>query len=131
MRLQYSRIFPITTFSESNSLQHWRTKHARAKKQKKLVRLILSADEPSFLLPVKIIVTRLSSRSLDIDNLGGALKYVIDGVADYILPGLAPGRADGDKRISWELKQEKSKEKGVKIEVYAREDETKSPKGLF
>jgi hypothetical protein len=38
-------------------------------------------------------------------------------IADQILPGLAAGRADGDKRMTWEYAQEKGKT-CVRVEIF-------------
>ncbi len=49
------------------------------------------------------------------DNLPCSFKWILDAVCDNLLPGLKPGRADGDERISVKYDQEKSKEYGVRI----------------
>lgn len=69
-------------------------------------------------MPCHIQLTRLSPRMLDSDNLQGALKYIRDSVADYLIPGLQPGRADGDTRLSWSYSQEKAKTKGIRISFF-------------
>ncbi len=46
-----------------------------------------------------------------------AFKYVADAIADQLIPGLRPGMADDDPRITWEYAQEKAKKLGVRIEI--------------
>jgi len=68
-------------------------------------------------LPCKIILTRIAPRALDIDNLWSAQKSVIDVITDWIIPGLAPGRADNDSRIEIECKQRKGKPREYALEA--------------
>lgn len=65
--------------------------------------------------PVKITLTRQAPRSLDDDNLCSAFKWARDCIADLIVPGLAPGRADNTKGLTFSYDQEKSKANGFKI----------------
>ena len=68
--------------------------------------------------PCKVILTRVAPRSLDVeDNLPMALKTAKDAVADVICPGLAPGRADGNKNIKWEFAQRKGLPKTYSLEI--------------
>ena len=80
--------------------------------------LAFNANTESIPLPCHIKLTRLSSRSLDDDNLLFAFKSIRDYIADKLIPGLQIGRADGDKRITWEYAQETEKKQAVKIEIY-------------
>ena len=66
-------------------------------------------------LPCVVRLTRLSSGTLDDDNLLGALKGVRDGIADRL------GIKDNDPRIEFRYAQEKVKRKdyGVRIELEA------------
>jgi len=107
--------FELETISESNCRQHWTISSKRHKLQKFMTHAHLNSNNVPIAFPVTITLTRLSPRSLDGDNLQGALKYIRDSVADYFIPGLRPGRADDDKRIKWLYEQEKSKSKMVRI----------------
>jgi hypothetical protein len=70
-------------------------------------------------IPATIVLTRLSPRLLDDDNLHGSLKHCRDALADCIIPGLQAGRADDPKYgLTFVVKQEKAKERGVKIQIY-------------
>lgn len=108
---------PIKTVSESNCSEHWTKKSKRHKQQKFFVQLALKEQVKKITLPCMIKVVRLSSRLLDYDNLVSSQKWVIDSICDLLIPGLKPGRADGDTRISVCYDQEKSKSNGVRIEI--------------
>ncbi len=64
-------------------------------------------------------MVRISPRRLDFDNLVGSLKWVRDALAESLISGLAPGRADEDQRIKWDYGQEKGKvrEYAIRIEI--------------
>lgn len=110
---------PIRLLSEANlSGEHWSHKSKRQQTQQLQVKAELKGIDKLVDFPCKIVMTRLSPRLLDDDNLVGAFKHIRDQIADCILPGLAKGRADGDPRLSWKCEQEKSKEKMVKITLH-------------
>jgi hypothetical protein len=52
------------------------------------------------------------------DNLMSSLKDIVDILADYLIPGLAPGRADSDSQLSFIYQQKKGRvrEHSLKIE---------------
>lgn len=111
-------IVPIRIESESNKSEHWSKTALRKKKHKKAIQYTIHQTGVS--LPCSVTLTRIAPRSLDEeDNLPAALKCAKDAVADILVPNLAPGRADGDKRISWHFKQEKGekREYALKIEL--------------
>ena len=60
-----------------------------------------------------IVLTRISPRRFDDDNLRAAFKAVRDGVADWL------GVADNDPRVTWQYRQERGqpKQHAVRIEV--------------
>ena len=107
---------PLHTVSEMNIKEHWAKSHSRHKEQKKMIFLSLHCYEIPRTLPVTITMTRLSSRFLDDDNLQGAFKYVRDAIAEHFIPGLAVGRADDDKRITWKYSQRKDKKKYTQLD---------------
>ncbi len=102
--------------SEANISRFWALKSKVNKSQKLLIRYKFFNDQPQITLPCVVKLTRFSPRELDFDNLVYAFKSIRDEVADHILPGFAKGRADGDKRITWEYIQEKGPY-AVKIEI--------------
>ena len=90
-----------------NSHEHWRVAHKRHKIQKNHILLYLRANRVSISLPCTILLTRVSAGKLDDDNLPPAFKWIRDAIADYITPGLRPGRADDNAKITWRYSQEK------------------------
>jgi hypothetical protein len=92
-------ILPVMTVSEANGRDHWRKKASRTKRHRTAARAMC----PVVPLPCTVLLTRMSSRELDDDNLRGALKAVRDGVADAL------GVDDRDNRVTWLYAQEKHK----------------------
>lgn len=99
---------PITTVSEANRREHWGAKARRVRHQRTVTRWCCRAT-PDFAAirdwvraggHATVVLTRLAPRSLDTDNLAGALKAVRDAVADELgLPN------DRDPRIEWRVMQ--------------------------
>lgn len=118
MKEKFIRYLPIKTVSEANSHEHWRVRYARSQVQKAMVQELIDYDEE--LSDVEITLTRCSRRSLDSDNLPTSLKYIRDAIADKLIPGLAPGRADNDPRLTWVYKQRKSIDPGVLVQIEPR-----------
>lgn len=96
---------PIRTVNPTNNRQHWRKVWARGKKQRSAAHAAsvlhgVDAEEP---LPAIVTMTRISTGTLDDDNLRPALKSIRDGIAD------AFGVPDNDPRIEWRYAQAKGK----------------------
>lgn len=76
----------------------------------------------------------MAIRDYDDDNLVSAFKWIRDEISEcliedstgkfaYEIPektrvNKAKGRRDSDPRIKWEYAQEKSKNKGIRIEIH-------------
>jgi len=114
---QLNWTLPIPTISEANVSQHWSVKAKRQKAQKALLTLRWKKERPQIKFPCTVKLTRLAPRKLDDDNLMVAFKHIRDVFADLLIPGLAPGRADGNSNITWAYGQEKSPIRGVRVEV--------------
>lgn len=106
-----------------NTSEHWSKQYARNKKNK-----LLMAAKWSFLKekpkpPLYIILERLYDPSkrqklYDLDNIVGAFKGVQDSIADLIIPGLLPGRADAPSLgLQWQYTQTAASEKGCRITI--------------
>lgn len=108
---------PIVTISEANCSQHWSKKAKRHKQQQFFIRIAMKDHVDKITLPCEVALTRLAPRELDFVNLTSSLKWIEDAVCDQLVPGLKPGRADGDKRIKTTFLQEKTKRLGVRIEI--------------
>lgn len=110
----------IKTVSEANVSEHWTTRRKRITSQHKIIWHELHRILPSgkISLPCKITLTRYASKEMDDDNLPTSMKYIKDAVANFIKPGLAPGQADGDRRMTWQYNQVIAKKPyGVRIEI--------------
>ncbi len=103
---------PIETKSASNLREHWRARHERTKTQRRAT-AYRTPPELKKLGPLLVVtMTRVSPRSLDDDNLRGALKGVRDQVA------CALGVDDRSRLVRWEYGQERG-EASVRVEVTA------------
>jgi hypothetical protein len=110
---------PLRIHSEANLREHWRTRVKRKKEMKRAVIFMWrNAQIRNIKPPVVIKLVRQAPRRLDDDNLVAAFKTIRDAVADLIIPGLAPGRADDKEGLQFSYEQEKSKKYGVRIEAY-------------
>ena len=85
--------FALHTRTPGNSRRHWRADWRDAKHQRETVACGLRAEGALPPLPVRVQLTRLGPRKLDKHNTWGALKHVIDGIAD------AYGIDDSDDRL--------------------------------
>lgn len=115
---------PIKTASEANSSEHWGAKAKRHKLQKRWIKTAFLKDRPQIALPCAIVLTRIAPRELDCqDNLPCSMKYIVDAIAAHITGNHVAGRADGDKRISWEYHQQRGQPRqyAVKIEIMEKE----------
>jgi len=106
----------IRTVSESNCVEGWRKRHKRHKDQKELVWSYLINEIKQIPLPCHVLLER-EGRMLDDDNLPPSMKYIRDQIADMLVPGLAPGRADNDPRITWHYRQRQVKAKDCGVTV--------------
>lgn len=108
---------PIRIASSPNMREHWTVKYRREKRQKWACIAMLKPHRSQ--TPCRVVLMRQGPKECDFDNLVASMKHIRDCVSDWILPGLAAGRADGDSRIQWEYKQEKTKTYALLIEIHA------------
>ncbi len=110
----------VSEANRSNENRHIKKK--RHQTQEFLINAFYNkhVDMREVLLPCLVKMTRIAPREFDFDNLVSSFKYIRDYISERILPGLAKGRADGDKRIEWVYNQEKGKtrEYAIRIEIY-------------
>lgn len=106
---------PVRTVSEINSSHHWSKRYQRRTAQKNWVNIYFINHKEKIKLPCKIKLIRHARKEMDVDNLPTSMKYIQDAIADNLIPGLAPGRADGDKRLSWEYSQVIGKTYAVEV----------------
>jgi hypothetical protein len=99
-----------------NHAKHWAKQHKQKKKTAMIIRCLLNAHKwPS--LPLSITLTRIAPRSLDYDNLVPSWKFLADCIGDCLIPGLAPGRADGTGELRFHYAQVKGKVREYAIEI--------------
>ena len=101
--------------SEANTKGHWAVKARRVKNQRTAARdEIIVAMVGKKIDYAEITLTRLigyRGKRYDSDNLQSAFKATRDGICDAI------GIDDASEDLSWTYEQEKSKEKGVRIDI--------------
>lgn len=74
-------------------------------------------------LPASVTITREGPRTLDYDNFVTGAKSLRDNIANWLRPGLAPGRADDDEElIQWDYKQRKAKDYMVIVRIDSKKD---------
>lgn len=122
MNLSFTIQMTQELLSEGNKSDHWANKHARNQKRYQYLRysrLHNNAGIQEMTLPCKVIFTRIAPRNLDDDNWVTTCKFFRDFIADLLIPNLAAGQADSDKRIQWEYAQEKGqvREYAIRIEI--------------
>lgn len=103
---------PVRTKTPGNGRRHWAVDAKDARQQRSVSRLSINAigkNRPEF--HVKVTLTRISPGKMDRHNLPGALKHVIDGIAD------AYGVDDGDDRWQFVFDQKKGKAHGVSVMI--------------
>lgn len=116
--LSVSFTIPYRLKSEANLREHWTQKHKRHQHEDGLIRLFMR--NYTSVLPCFIQLIRIAPRRLDDDNLASAFKHIRDIIGDFIIPGMATGRADGDPRISWAYGQQQGEPRqyAIRIEIY-------------
>lgn len=117
MRYEVKIPLPQDLLSEGNKTDSFWKK--RDRKKRKHFWLATYFRVELIKLPCKVTLTRIAPRELDYDNLVTTGKHFRDWISDKLIPGLQPGRADSDKRIEWEYKQEKGqvREYAIRIEI--------------
>jgi hypothetical protein len=94
--------------SVANMREHWTTKARRVKVQRSTVALAMLVEKRALLdlharlargEDLRCVLTRLSPRKLDSDNLESAFKAIRDEVARQL------GVDDGGDRVEWVCKQ--------------------------
>ena len=110
---------PVRIESEANRRDHWAARHRRFAKQRQVVALHLLAlggmarPKP----PLVVTLVRIGPRRLDVDNLAGGFKAVIDQVAAWL------GVDDGDPRMMWQFAQQRGRPNEYALAVKIEEVE--------
>lgn len=112
---------PLRVESRGNARWHWAAAAAHSRRHRQAAQLVCARLRPTLRRWVSagelvVRVVRIAPRGLDShDNLGSALKPVIDGVADAL--GL---RDDADERVHFvpDAARGRVREHAVEIEFY-------------
>lgn len=107
----------LRLISELNRREHHMVTHSRKKAQQEIVRHAMRESDlwGSIGLPRKVTITRIAPRLIrDGDNEVSCAKHCRDAVAK------AMGVDDGDKRITWKVKQRRGERYGVEIRIEPR-----------
>lgn len=99
---------PIILHSPNGNYEVWQVRHSRRNAERKKVNAVLGKYEPPTLLAqstLRVRITRISSRTMDGDNLQFAAKTLRDAIASWV------GLDDADKRIRWSYNQEVVRER--------------------
>jgi len=108
----------INVFSPKAQQQHYYFKR-KSKKNCQIIGFLLNSQrEKMMTLPVQVRMTRYSKKPYDHDNFIFACKYIKDTIADFIIPGKAPGHADSSPLINWYYYQEKRDRESFKVEIF-------------
>lgn len=120
-----ARVLPMKLRSKANeattTMRGRRGQMGRTKTQRSAARMALAGSGWRERLEhsstpdkdrIVVLLTRVSPRNLDDDNLAGALKAVRDGVADALKVN------DRDPRVVWLVDWEQGKKHEVRIEVF-------------
>ena len=111
-----ARALPLRLRSKANEAtvtkRGRRGQCARTKTQRSAARMAFAGAVVAPTDRLVVLLTRISPRELDDDNLAGALKAVRDGVADALKVN------DRDPRVVWLTDWEHGKKHEVKIEVF-------------
>lgn len=108
---------PTTLPSRANLREHWAERHSRERKLRQdaaiLARSLLSTrlKEAARAGGARIVLTRLSPRRLDRDNLAAAVKPIQDGIADAL------GMSDGSRLLEWDYDQEQDYPDRVRVVI--------------
>ena len=106
--------------SRANERKHWAEKRRITKAQRDEAQMLAKSAlrRKRLAFPVTVLLTRVSPRELDDDNLRGAFKAFRDGIADAL------GVDDRDPRVKWQYAQEKGKPQHAEIQIREANRET-------
>lgn len=114
-------LVPIRTRSTNhgNGREHWGARTARVRAERRAVRTMLTTQLTPMTDDVVVTLTRIAPRTLDDDNLRGALKACRDETAAFL------GRDDNPKAgIEWRYSQERGapRQYAVRITIERAEE---------
>ena len=99
--------------SEANARGSWHGGASRAAKQRRIVALVLRAQQP-VAIPCNVRIVRVAPSRLDDDNLARAAKAVRDELASWL------GVDDRDERVSWSVAQTRGGVREYAVRIIVR-----------
>lgn len=116
------RIETEVKLTSPNVKQHYMQQYSKNKKIKAAIGCLLNLERHNLPpLPVHVHLTRYCKRSFDWDNFVTACKPIRDTIADFIIPGKAPGQADSSPDIYWHYDQHEflsDKKEKLMVEIF-------------
>lgn len=112
----FTATIPVQVVSEANQREHWRVRHKRKKAQQDVTMLVLQSKFPDGLhiRPIQLVnLTRIIAtrgKSMDMDNLAGSFKHVIDALAVWL--------HRDDRHLKFAFTQRRGITSAVEIEIY-------------
>jgi len=111
----------------ANATGHWIKRYNLNKKNAAIIKKYWLTLKPKPKAPCTVTLERIYSPSFNQkkfdahDNLRTSFKGVVDIIADLLVPGLPPGKADDEVHgITWEYLQTKGPEPRVRIKIEER-----------
>lgn len=94
-------VVPVHVRTKDNQRGHWGPRHAQDRKEREATRIAwLGVGSPPPRTPCAITLIRVASRPLDTQNMGSALKSVIDELAQGF-----GWRSDRESGVEWLFEQ--------------------------
>ena len=114
--MKYSFEIPRKFVNHSNSGESKWTRAKRVELHWSLIAIYwLRARVPAISLPCSVYFVRKGPGKQDDDNIRSTCKSLRDAIANKLVPGQKPGRADSDPRIAWHYSQQSAKKNSMQI----------------
>lgn len=115
-----SEFIPGLVVRSPNVRCHWGVRHRLNKRHAAALAVLARHGRPDINGGLAVTLTRVGGKTMDGDNLAGAFKKCRDEVAAWLIPGLPPGKADGDPRLTFQYSQRprrRGEPAGVLVEI--------------
>lgn len=103
-----------------NRHPHWTKQQACSKRNRTTLGKLWLTEPIKPKVPCLVRIERCFcayAKIMDYDNYIAACKSIRDSIAELLIPGLPPGRADFTSEIVWEYLQTKSNQNIFKIKI--------------
>ena len=112
--------------SPNQAANHWGKRHTMNIRNRNLLAKLWLTIQPKPQLPCIVVIKRLfcsKQKQYDFVNFVAACKGIQDIIADLLIPGLKPGRADSSPDIIWDFQQERSHKSTFIIKIMGTTNE--------